>query len=109
MAPSYHSKRWSPIFLLFGPWNIVSHLHIQFFSDISSLPTLVVFQRFHENGKWILCVGKSKWFVYELSGCGIDPCYSNLNFRYCVCLGKELLDNSDNYRVYIHSKSVYVT
>ena len=43
--------------------------------------------------------------VYELSGCEIDSCYSNLNFRYCVCLGKRAPSYPDNYRLYIHSKA----
>ena len=57
------------IFLLFGSWSIVfiSMFELsQSFSDISILPILVDVQRFHENGKWIVCVDKSKWLCVRL-------------------------------------------
>ena len=38
----------------------------QSFSNISSLAILVDVQRFQENGKGILCVGKSKWLCVRL-------------------------------------------
>ena len=72
MAPSYHSKVTSTqnesIFLLFGSWSIyISIFELsQSFSDIFSLPILVDVQRFHENGKLILYVDKSKWLCVRL-------------------------------------------
>ena len=55
----------------------------------------------------------SKWmniynmwvFVYELSGCGFESCYSHLNFRYRVCFKQRVSWHSGNYRVWIHSKT----
>ena len=44
-------------------------------------------------------------FVYEISGCGIDSCCSCLNFRYRACFEQGAPWYSDNYRVYIHSKT----
>ena len=44
-------------------------------------------------------------FVYEISGCEIDSCSSYLNFRYHACFGQGAPWHSDNYRVYIHSKT----
>ena len=55
MAPSYHSK-------VTSTQNELS----QSFSDISSLPILVDVQRFHENGKLILGIDKSKWLCVRL-------------------------------------------
>ena len=50
--------------------------------------------------------GLNGWaFVYEISGCGIDSCYSYLNFRYRACFEQGAPWHSDNYRVYIHSKT----
>ena len=50
--------------------------------------------------------GLNGWaFVCEISGCGIDSCYSYLYFRYRVCFEQGAPWYSDNYRVYIHSKT----
>ena len=50
--------------------------------------------------------GLNGWaFVYEISGCEIDSCSSYLNFRYHACFGQGAPWHSDNYRVYIHSKT----
>ena len=49
------------------------------------------------NGGWA--------FVYEISGCRIDSCCSYLNFRYRVWFEQGAPWYSDNYRVYIHSKT----
>ena len=76
MAPSHHSKVTSTQKEL-----------SQSFPDISSLPILVDVQRFHEtvNEFYVLTSLNGCAFVYELSGCGMDSCYSNLNFRCCGC------------------------
>ena len=44
-------------------------------------------------------------FVYEISGCGIDYCYSYVNFRYRAYFEQGAPWYPDNYRVYIHSKT----
>ena len=44
-------------------------------------------------------------FVYEISGCGIDYCYSYVNFRYHAYFEQGAPWYPDNYRVYIHSKT----
>ena len=44
-------------------------------------------------------------FVYKLSGCGFESCYSHLNFRYRACFGQGVPWYSGNYRVLIHSKT----
>ena len=44
--------------------------------------------------------------VYEISGCGIDSCCSYLNFRYRTCFEQGPRWYSENYRVYIHSKTL---
>ena len=50
--------------------------------------------------------GINGWaFVYEISGCGIDSCYGYLNFRYRACFEQGAPWHSDNYRVYIYSKT----
>ena len=60
----------------------------QSFSDISSPPILVgllnVFMKTVNEFYMLTCLNGCA-FVYELSGCGMDFCYSNLNFRCCVC------------------------
>ena len=64
-----YSKQGSPILLLFGSWNVISPCldYVKSFSDISSLPILVDFQRLQENGKWILCFSNgAKWFSVRL-------------------------------------------
>ena len=43
-------------------------------------------------------------FVYELSGCGFDSCWSHINFRYRVCFEQEFHWQPRDYRVWIHSK-----
>ena len=62
----------------------------QSFSYISSLPYLVDVQRLHENViEFYVLTDLNGWaFVYQLSLSGIDSYYSNLNFRYCACLGQ---------------------
>ena len=50
--------------------------------------------------------GLNGWvFVYEISGCGTDSCYSYLNFRYRANFEQGAPWHSDNCRVYIHSKT----
>ena len=102
----------SPFFscLAHGVQHYISTFELsQSFSDISSLTILVDVQHFHENGKWILCLDKSKWLYVCLWTKWLwnGSCYSNLNFRR-ICLapwGKRAPWRSDNYRVHIHSKA----
>ena len=55
---------------------------------------------------FVFLTGLNGWaFVYEISGCGIDSCCSYLNFRYRACFEQGAPWYSDNYRVYIHSKT----
>ena len=44
-------------------------------------------------------------FVYEVSGCGFEPCCSHLNFRYCPCLEQEVHWHSAKYRVWIRCET----
>ena len=55
---------------------------------------------------FMFLTGLNGWaFVYEISGCGIDSCYSYLNFRYRANFEQGAPWHSDNCRVYIHSKT----
>ena len=55
---------------------------------------------------FVFLTGLNGWvFVYEISGCGIDSLCSCLNFRYRACFEQGAPWYSDNYRVYIHSKT----
>ena len=47
--------------------------------------------------------------VYELSGCGIGSFYSNLNFKYCVCLKKRAPLTFRQLQSVHSLQSVYVT
>ena len=44
-------------------------------------------------------------FVYELNGCGFEPCCSHLNFEYRACLKEGVPWHSGNCSVWIHSKT----
>ena len=112
MAPSYPSEvtstqnRWVPFFSCLDQgvnYHISMNDHIsmfglrQSFSDNSNLIILVDVQRFHENGKWILCISngtkwlsvllRTKWlwnrFLLQLLKLQISPLF---------VLSKELLD-----------------
>ena len=57
--------------------------------------------KYSQHGSNIWPVWLNYWvFVYErLSGCGFEPRYCHLNFRYDPDSGKELVDIQVNYRV----------
>ena len=44
-------------------------------------------------------------FVCELCGCGFEPRYYRLNFRYRTCFEQGVPWHSGNYRVWIHSET----
>ena len=44
-------------------------------------------------------------FIYELSGCGFEPSFSHLNFRFCACFKQGVPWHSGNYGVCIHSET----
>ena len=58
------SKQGTSIFLLFGSWSAVLHLHV-----------------------WVKSRLNDWAFVSDLSASGINSCYCHLKFRYCTCLG----------------------
>ena len=77
--------------------------------EVKIFPDLIILvdvQRLHENCKSILCVSNEvERFFDEISGCGIDSCCNYLNFRYHACFEQGVPWHSDNYGVYIHSKT----
>ena len=58
------------------------------------------------NEFYVFLTGINGWgFFCKISGCGIDSCCSYLNFRYRGCFEQGAPWHSDNYRVYMHSKT----
>ena len=70
-----YSKQGSPIFLLFGSWNVGLS---QSFSDNSNLIILVDIQRLHENSKWILCVSNGVYILFKINFLAATHCFIKL-------------------------------
>ena len=51
----------------------------------------------------------AKWLnVYELSGYEFESSCSHLNFKFCAYFEQEVPSHPGNYRVWIHSETLYV-
>ena len=56
--------------------------------------------KYSQHSSFISSVRLNGWvFVYELSSCGFESCYSHLSFRYRVCFEQRVLWHSPNYRL----------
>ena len=63
--------------------------------------------KYSQHRSIILPVWPYAWvFVYELSGCELESCCCQLNFRYRACFEQGVIWHSDYYRVKIHSETI---
>ena len=61
--------------------------------------------KYSQHSSIIWPVWPNGWvFVYQLSGCEIEPSCSHLNFRFRACFDQGVPWYSGNYRVWIHSE-----